>query len=259
MWRLVCPPASPATGSCCDEPHFTLHFWERSPAPPLQRCRADGTLGRCVFLDTFNRSTQNNPHLCPKTPGANNIYPLGCDGKKNKAKAVELKMLCWCYWCVMPGSYIDLYIWPDYLALCKLCIFYQQQWIHVWFFAVASAFWKENGIFWCHKGHSWSNHVSYCSETSLLTRWLHHLLQFLIISAESPVKCWSWLILNPGGRNKHFSGIILFYCGSFIKHTAGIQNENHRLVQRVKCISQSIYLYGSYCHLRCRPLTTSLP
>lgn len=37
---------------------------------------------------------QNNPHLCPKKPAANNIYPLGSDGKKNKAKAVELKMLC---------------------------------------------------------------------------------------------------------------------------------------------------------------------
>lgn len=102
VWRLVCisPPPAPI-GSCCDEPHFTLHFWERSPAPPLQWCRAGGSLGTCVCLDTFNRSTQNNPHLCPKKPGANNIYLLGCDGKKNKAKAVELKMLCWCYWCMM--------------------------------------------------------------------------------------------------------------------------------------------------------------
>lgn len=151
-WRLVSfSPPPPPIGSCCDEPHFTLHFWERSPAPPLQRCRAGGSLGRCVCLDTFNRSTQNNPHLCPKKPGANNIYLLGCDGKKNKAKAVEQKMLCWCYWCVMhvrvfvftalqaiaytwTCTFVLLLLvhfkvgisWPDYSPLYKWCKFYQR-------------------------------------------------------------------------------------------------------------------------------------
>lgn len=33
---------------------------------------------------------QNNSHLCPKEPVANNIYPFGSDGKKNKA--LKLKM-----------------------------------------------------------------------------------------------------------------------------------------------------------------------